>query len=100
MRTYVIRCLLILLAVIGWEWCLRPMLATTDVQAQAPASGDKDNEELKRLYAEDQGDRTPKAGKEIDWSVVGPRDKQREARVKEVYEKGELHTGPDYYHVA
>lgn len=74
---------------------------------QAPlavaAAGDAraaDNEELKRLYREDQADRTPPKGQEIDWSTVGPRDRAREARVKELYARDQLRTGSDYYHAA
>ena len=36
-----------------------------------------DNEELKRLYTEDQADRMPKDGKAIDWKIVSPRDQKR-----------------------
>jgi hypothetical protein len=60
-------------------------------------SGPRDLEELARLYDEDQGDRQPSGGKPIDWSVVGPRDRRREARVKELYEAGSLRTGKDFH---
>lgn len=63
-------------------------------------SAPKDNEELARLSQEDQSDRTPEGGKEIDWAVVGPRDKAREMRVKELYAKNMLKTGADYYRAA
>jgi hypothetical protein len=59
-----------------------------------------DNAELARLYEEDQADRMPVAGKSINWSVVGPRDKKRQARVFELYEQGELRTGKDYRRAA
>lgn len=55
----------------------------------------RDNSELAKLYDEDQADRKPEPGKSIDWSAVGPRDKRRENRVKQLYESGELHTGMD-----
>ena len=58
----------------------------------------RDSEELARLYEEDQSDR--KAGLQIDWEVVGPRDKMREARVKELYTRGQLRTGKDYHRAA
>jgi hypothetical protein len=81
--------------VVGWH--LRPQ----SILAQSsPASVDKDNEELARLFQEDQADRAPKDGKPIDWKVVEPRDKAREKRVKELYANNELHSGADYYHVA
>jgi hypothetical protein len=57
-----------------------------------------DSDELKHIYEEDQGDR--RSQKPIDWSVVGKRDKQREARIKELYQTGGLHTGADYFHAA
>src|SRR5262245_14914618 len=60
----------------------------------------RDNEELIRLYQEDQSDRTPPAGKSIDWSAVAPRDSTRLARVKELYTQNKLQTGSDYYHAA
>jgi len=53
------------------------------------------NPELSRLYDEDQADRKPGEGKPIDWSVVGPRDRHRESRVKALYESGALRTGKD-----
>ena len=43
------------------------------VEAQSSAKPPpKDNEELIRLYQEDQADRAPRTA--IDWKVVGPRD--------------------------
>jgi hypothetical protein len=59
-----------------------------------------DNEELARLYGEDQADRMPEGGKPIDWAVVGPRDRQREARVKALYQAGAIRTGKDYHRAA
>ena len=58
------------------------------------------NAELQRLYNEDQADRTPPAGKPIDWTVVGPRDRIREARIMELYRSGALKTGHDYHNAA
>ncbi len=65
----------------------------------APRSRD-DNADLVRLYEEDQADRTQPAGREIDWSTVGPRDRAREARVKALYEAAQLHTAADFHHAA
>ena len=59
-----------------------------------------DNAELIRLHNEDQSDRTPADGKTIDWSIVGPRDKARLARTKELYSQNQLITPNDYYHAA
>ena len=78
-------------------WFTRP----PSVPAQSSTTSvEKDNEELARLYQEDQSDRQPKDGKPIDWKVVEPRDKEREKRVKELYSTNQLRTGADYYHVA
>ncbi|MBD0372494.1 MAG: hypothetical protein ICV60_16745 [Pyrinomonadaceae bacterium] len=60
----------------------------------------KDNQELARLYREDQADRTPPEGKAIDWSVVSQRDRARLARVKELYTQNRLQTANDYYNAA
>jgi len=60
----------------------------------------KDNEELARMHEEDQADRTSPNSKDIDWTVVGPRDKARLSRVKEIYAQNKMHTGADYYHAA
>lgn len=82
---------------IALGWFTRPQ----SVPAQSSTTSvEKDNEELARLYKEDQSDRQPKDGKPIDWKVVDPRDKLREKRVKELYAGNQLRTGADYYHVA
>ena len=52
-----------------------------------------DNEELKLLRDEDQGDRAPTV---IDWSVVTPRDRARLRRVRELFAADGLHTANDY----
>jgi hypothetical protein len=65
-----------------------------------PSSASRDLDELARIYEEDQGDRMPRGGKPIDWRVVGPRDRKREARVRELYEAGSLRTGKDFYRAA
>lgn len=81
-----------------WETLLRPS-ATSPSQAQPAKKAPADNEELARLYAEDQSDRLPKDGK-IDWKTIGPRDEKRLARVHEIYLANQLVTGADYYHTA
>jgi hypothetical protein len=63
-------------------------------------SSPSDNPELGRLYDDDQADRKPAEGKPIDWSVVGPRDRHRESRVKDLYKAGALRTGKDYHRAA
>jgi quercetin dioxygenase-like cupin family protein len=62
-----------------------------------PPAAAPEGDELARLYREDQDDRK---GGNIDWEKVGPRDQQREARVRELYKADKLHTGADYYHAA
>ena len=59
-----------------------------------------DSEELRRLYDEDQADRSPADGKPVDWGVVGPRDHGRLARVKGLFAADRLRTANDYYHAA
>jgi len=59
-----------------------------------------DYAELARLCEQDQADRSPVGGGPIDWAVVAPNDRRREARVKALYESGKLHTGPDYRRAA
>lgn len=60
----------------------------------------RDNPELARLFEADQADRMPEGGKAIDWTSVGPRDWEREARVKALSEAGDLRTGKDYHRTA
>jgi len=56
-----------------------------------------DNEELQQIYKEDQADRQ---ASNIDWSVVGPRDEARQARVNEMIEANLIKTGRDHYNAA
>ncbi len=101
MSNRTIKTLLVLIMLALWVIALRSLFTLRPVQAQAPAmQTSKDNEELASLYQEDQGDRTSPNGKAVDWAVVGPRDKARLARVKELYTQNRLHTGADYYHAA
>lgn len=53
--------------------------------------------ELARLFKEDQSDRQPQ---DIDWSVVGARDAERERRVKAMIAADALESGMDYLHAA
>lgn len=52
------------------------------------------------MYRADQADRSPAGANAIDWNAVGPRDRQREARIKELYEHDALRTGRDYANAA
>ena len=84
--------------VIGWELLVRPAAVST-LSAFQPQAGTA-NAELTRLYTEDQADRQPPAGRQIDWVEVQKRDKARLARVRELYTGGELRAGEDYWHAA
>jgi hypothetical protein len=66
-------------------------------RSETPQAGGADNAELRRLRDEDQADR---ATTSIDWAVVGPRDRTRLARVKELYLAGGMQTANDYYNGA
>jgi len=69
-------------------------------QQARPKSDPHDNEELAKLYEDDQRDRNPQGGRAIDPAVLVPRDKNREVRIKALYEAGEIRTGKDYYRAA
>jgi len=75
----------------------QPSVAAVQDAAPTPSPVVKDNEEVARMYAEDQSDRQPKDGKPIDWNVAGPRDEARQKRVMELYTADALKTGKDYF---
>lgn len=79
--------------------CRSPHTPTATYASGAPRSA-ADDAGLARMYEEDQADRTPPAGRTIDWALVGPRDRSREARVKALYRAGDLHTAADFSHAA
>ena len=56
-----------------------------------------DNEELKRLYKEDQTDR--QTGN-IDWSIVSKRDSIRQTRVYELLDSNKVNTSLDFSNAA
>lgn len=66
--------------------------AGTETLSEAEVS-----EELTRLFTEDQADRKTNP---IDWESVGPRDRARLARVKQLYHGQKLRSGTDYFHAA
>ena len=90
--------LLLVLIVLGlWSNVLHPLVTLFAVQGQSGAMQSfKDNLELKKLCDEDQADRTPPEGKSIDLAFLGPRDKLRLKRVKEIYTQNLLKTANDY----
>jgi quercetin dioxygenase-like cupin family protein len=75
----------------------KKLVIPVDGDAPPSPAAAKESDELALIYREDQGDRL---GGNIDWSKVGPRDKQRETRVLELYKADKLLTGADYYHAA
>ncbi len=100
MTTKTINILLVLNLLFLGGILIRQSAASQSFAMQSSAqSATRDNEELKRMYQEDQSDRTLPT-KSIDWSVVEPRDKARLARVKELYMQNKLQTGGDYFHAA
>ena len=67
------------------------------VFADVPAT----NDELTRMFNEDQSDRAPAAnGKPLNWILVSQRDRARRERALALYRSGALKTGEDLYHVA
>lgn len=62
------------------------------IQAQT-----SDNEELKKMYEEDQKARTVS---NINWDELVKKDRMREKRVYELIKAGAVKTGKDYYHSA
>ena len=80
-----------------WSIALHPFVTVPPAQGQSDAmQSPKDNPELKRLCDEDQSDRTPPKGKSIDLAFLGPRDKARLKRVKQIYIQNLLKTANDY----
>lgn len=57
----------------------------------------RDNEELQKMYNEDQ--RARSVGN-IDWNVLSKQDRAREARVHELIKEGKIVTGKDHYNSA
>lgn len=80
------------IAVMFWWWS-----PSRVISAQTPAV--KDNDELSRLYVEDQADRQLDP-RQIDWTVVSVRDRARRSRIKELYNQNRLQTGTDFFNAA
>ncbi len=55
------------------------------------------NREMTAIFEADQADRR---GAAIDWSIVGPRDKARMRRTKELLDEGALNSGTDFENAA
>ena len=58
----------------------------------------EDNQELVRMFTEDQADRISPEGKPA--GELMRRDGTRLTRVKQLYQNSQLRTGTDYYHAA
>lgn len=80
-----------------WGSVLRRPAAAAPGQTSSPDPVVRDREEVRRLHDEDQADRAAPA---IDWTVVGPRDRARLKRVKDLFATDGLHTANDYYRSA
>jgi len=76
---------------------LLAMIQAACTPASTQVDSMDDSEELRLMYVEDQTDRQAES---VDWSVVGPRDRARLARVKELFASDSLYTANDYYHAA
>ncbi len=73
------------------------MLAELDRKTAARRA--RQNQELSRLYAEDQADRAGGFAS-IDWSKVTPRDHAREKRIDEIVASGKARVADDWFHAA
>jgi hypothetical protein len=56
------------------------------------------NAEIAAIFAADQADRQQLGS--VDWTVVGPRDAARRARVRQMLDEGLLRAADDYYYAA
>jgi hypothetical protein len=88
--------LILFVALVLGSWFILHRAGAEAPEIQTP----KDNEELASLFREDQADRTVADAKAVDWSIVGPRDKVRITRTKQLYLENRLQTANDYYHAA
>jgi len=89
-----LNCIPVILAVAG---LLSMPCAAADLESTSAGAMAVDNQELAKLFTDDQADRQVKDAKPIDWGVVGPKDEARRKRVLELYVSGGLKTGRDYF---
>ncbi len=73
------------------------LLMTLALAPHAQALPPAINPELRSLYEADQADRQ---GGDVDWDLVGPRDRIRRARVAELAAGGALRHSRDFLHAA
>lgn len=69
--------------------------ATAPAPQRGPAST-----ELEAIFSADQADRQVDDIRAIDWDAISTRDREREARVKELYRQGAFESAADWYHAA
>lgn len=74
--------------------------ASAEEKAKTIPTTDSGNAELKAMFNADQAERTTSSSASINWQIVGPRDRARELRVKELYHANQLRSGRDYYRAA
>ncbi len=82
-------------AISGCNFAKQPVEST----AATPLELTQTNAELEALYAADQADRTPGTAPS-DWTVVEKHDLERQTRVRELLDSGEVKSGRDYYRAA
>lgn len=92
--------LVLLCALVAQLAAPAPVLAQGVPDATAVDNPSTAGAELKRLFDEDQAERTPVPGKVTDWAAVMLRDEARQRRVKELITSGSVSSGSDYYHAA
>ena len=68
--------------------------------AMSPERTGGDNEELMRLFDEEQSDHSPSARKTDEFRLMADRHRARVVRVRGLYAQKKMNTGPDYYRAA
>lgn len=83
----------LLALILGLGLSLLPLTGS----AQEPEEGD--NAELRRMYEEDQADRS-QPHDQMNWEEISERDRQHRERVTEMLEAGLVKTANDHWHAA
>ena len=73
-------------------------VAGSVAQETPSATGEARPKTIHELFIEDQADREAPGGdlSKLDWSKIGPRDEDRQKRVRAMIEAGQLTTGADF----
>ncbi len=58
------------------------------------------NQELKKMFEDDQKARLSPPGAKIDWAVISKQDEERRAKARKMIEAGQLHTAEDFTEAA